>query len=195
MPLYSARVHRPPLERSRDAVLEHATAVLTAEPAASLADVARALGIGRTTLHRMFPTRASLLRAMAERAIDLLEETYAGAGLGDPGADAVPALRTAVTALIPLGPTALFLLKARELDDDDDLEARLVKANQALLTTVGRAIGAGAVSGPDWWATEALNALVHAAWEQVAAGRLAPADAPGLVLDTWLGGVGGPVDR
>jgi len=195
VPLYSARVHRPPLERSRDAVLEHATAVLTAEPAASLADVARALGIGRTTLHRMFPTRASLLRAMAERAIDLLEETYAGAGLGDPGADAVPALRTAVTALIPLGPTALFLLKARELDDDDDLEARLVKANQALLTTVGRAIGAGAVSGPDWWATEALNALVHAAWEQVAAGRLAPADAPGLVLDTWLGGVGGPVDR
>jgi AcrR family transcriptional regulator len=178
------------MERSREAVLEHATVVLTAEPAASLADVARALGIGRTTLHRMFPTRAELLRAMAERAIDLLEETYAGAGLGDPGVDAMGALQAAVTALVPLGPTALFLLQARELDDDADLEARLVTANRSLLATVGRAIGAGTITGHDWWAAEALKSLIYAAWEQVAAGRLAPADAPGLVLDTWLGGVG-----
>lgn len=183
-------MHRPPLERSPEAVLEHATAVLTAEPKASLADVARSLGIGRTTLHRMFPTRAALLRAMAERAIDLVEQAYSAAGLTDPSVDPLRALEAAVTALVPLGPTALFLLRARELDDADDLDARLTAVNGALLETVGRAVAAETIDGPDWWATAVLNSVVHTAWEEVAAGRLAPADAPHLVLDTWLGGRG-----
>src|SRR5262245_66641957 len=62
----SVRVKRPLL----DVVAE----VLVADPAASLAEVAAAAGIGRTTLHKHYATRDDLVTAVAHRAMDLWEQ-------------------------------------------------------------------------------------------------------------------------
>ena len=58
---------------STDAILETATRVLAASPTATLADVARAAGISRTTLFMRFATRDELLLALAVDAIDHID--------------------------------------------------------------------------------------------------------------------------
>ena len=56
---------------TRPTLLDVAAEVLVADPSASLADVAAAASIGRTTLHKQYATRDDLLRAVAHRSIDL----------------------------------------------------------------------------------------------------------------------------
>src|SRR5689334_4175267 len=61
------------------ALLDTAVSVLVADPAAALAEVAEAAGIGRTTLHKHYATRDDLLRAVGHRAIDRYEQVVAAA--------------------------------------------------------------------------------------------------------------------
>ena len=51
--------------RTRKAILDAATGVLATNPAASLSDIATAASVGRSTLHRYFPERSELIRAVA----------------------------------------------------------------------------------------------------------------------------------
>ena len=50
--------------RTRRAILDAAVGALARDASASLAEVASAAGVGRTTVHRYFPERADLLRAL-----------------------------------------------------------------------------------------------------------------------------------
>ena len=179
---------------SSSTLLQTATEVLVADPTASLSDVARAAGIGRTTLHKLYPTRHALLVALARDALDVLERTYADAGLGpdpDPAADPAVALRRLVVALVPLGPRVEYLMRERSLDVEPDLTARVEALDEPVRALVRRAQAAGRLRAgvPDEWVVASLNALVYAAWELVALGRLAPVAAPDLVLGTLLDGV------
>ena len=61
-------------EHIAGAILDHAAAVLAERgEAASLADIARAAGVARSTLYRYFPNRDALLRALVERAVRELQ--------------------------------------------------------------------------------------------------------------------------
>ena len=74
------RVHPtagPILRRAARPLLDIAATVLVSDPAASLAEVAEAAGIGRTTLHKYYATREDLVRAVGHRAIDLWEQAVA----------------------------------------------------------------------------------------------------------------------
>ncbi|MEO0677815.1 MAG: helix-turn-helix domain-containing protein [Pseudomonadota bacterium] len=51
--------------KTRDAIIEAAFAVFSKHPNASLGDVAQHAGVGRATLHRHFPGRAELIRALS----------------------------------------------------------------------------------------------------------------------------------
>ena len=62
---------------TRPSLLDVAAEVLVADPAASLAEVAEAAGIGRTTLHKHYATRDDLLTAVGNRALDLWEQAVA----------------------------------------------------------------------------------------------------------------------
>ena len=56
------------------AILEQAAVVLADhQETASLADIAQAAGVARSTLYRYFPNRETLLQALAERALRELE--------------------------------------------------------------------------------------------------------------------------
>lgn len=189
---------RYPAPRSRASVLSAAAHVLALEPSRSLTEVAAAIGIGRTTLHRMFPTRRDLLLAIAHDALADLTEVYAAAGLPDTagadtaGADEVMgAIGRVVQELIPRGARLLFLLRTPELAEDDDLARRAAEVDGPLHAWLRAARSAGIIRSdvPAWWAVETLLAAVYVAWEQIELGRLAPLDATPLVLSTWTTGV------
>jgi AcrR family transcriptional regulator len=176
-------------------ILEIAAEVFSANAAASLADVAAAAGVGRTTLHNRFPTREALLLTVAHDALDRCATVIKDARLTEVEAtpdDARAALGRFIEAMIPLGPRIEFLLRQPELDMDKELAARTDQLDTPLEEFVGRAQQAGALRAgvPPWWAVSSLYALTYAAWEAITTGRLAPRDAAALVLDTTLTGIG-----
>jgi AcrR family transcriptional regulator len=177
--------------RAKPSLLQTATEVLVADPAASLGDVARAAGIGRTSLHKLYPTRHALLVALAKDGLDLLELTYREADLDVPGPEVAAALQRLVTALIPLGPRLEFLFRDRSLDAEPDLVERLDALDAPVRALVRRAQDEGVLATdlPVDWVVASVNALVYSAWELIASGRVAPVAAPGMVMRTLLGGL------
>jgi AcrR family transcriptional regulator len=177
--------------RGRPPVLDVAAEVLVADPAASLAEVAAAAGIGRTTLHKHYATREDLLCAVGHRAIDLWEQAVDAAGGADQPDGGLHAL---TTALIPIGPQLAFLWRTPAFDHIKDLDARWVAVEQRCLAVLKRAqdhrlLAAGL---PDWWLMQTFYAVIYTAAESVRSGKLAPLDAPDLALRTFLHGVGAP---
>lgn len=59
--------------RNRDAIIEASLGVLGSNPHASVADVAAAAGISRSTLYAHLPSRRALVEAAFRRAISLLD--------------------------------------------------------------------------------------------------------------------------
>lgn len=180
--------------RSQPSLLQIATEVLVTDPAASLSEVATAAGIGRTTLHKLYPTRHTLLVALAHDALDLLERTDREVGLDVPGTQAPAVLRRLVAAVIPLGPRMAFLRRERSLDTEPELIARVKALDVPVRTLVGRAQAEGVFSAdlPAEWVVASLNSLVFTAWALIAQGRIAPVAAPDLVMRTLLGGIETP---
>jgi AcrR family transcriptional regulator len=168
-------------------LLDVAAEVLVANPAAPLAVVAQAAGIGRTTLHKQYATRDDLLLAVAHRSLDLCIEAAREAV-----ADETGALRRLVDALIPVGPQLAFLFRQPSLDADPALDRRFDDLDEPVNRAVRAAQQVGELrrDRPDWWFVSSLYALVYVAWEGIAKGRLAPLDATELVLGTLLDGLG-----
>jgi AcrR family transcriptional regulator len=169
-----------------------AAEVLVADPAASLAEVAAAAGIGRTTLHKYYATRDDLLCAVGHRAIDLLDQAISQVTGTD---DADGGLRATVAAMIPIGPQLAFLWRTPAFDHIAELEQRWKAAETRNLAVLKRAQDRGflTASVPDWWLLQTFYSIIYVAAESVGAGKLAPLDAPGLALRTFLHGVGAPM--
>ena len=181
------------LGRSRRAVkrplLDLVAEVLVARPGASLAEVASAAGISRTTLHKQYATRDELVRAVGLRATEIWEQAVDRVA-GEPGTEA--GLRALLAAMIESGPQLTFLWRSPALDEDEELTRRYVAAERRCLAVLDRARSQGllAVSTPDWWLLQTMYALVYTAAEAVQQGKLAPLDAPDLALRTLLRGLG-----
>ncbi|GAA0924799.1 TetR/AcrR family transcriptional regulator [Nonomuraea longicatena] len=180
--------------RIRQSILDVATEVLIADPSASMADIAAAAGLGRTTITKRYPTRQAMLVAVAHDAMDRLDKAYVEAHLDVPGEQALEALRRLVTLVIPLGPRIQFLVCQPSLELDEGLTARVqtFDAPVELLFRAGQQAGIFRAEAPVWWAVLTFNSLVYSAWEAITQGRLAPLDAPDLVVMTLLGGIGTP---
>jgi AcrR family transcriptional regulator len=177
------------LRGPRPSLLDVAAEVLVADPGASLAEVAEAAGIGRTTLHKHYATRDDLLCAVGHRAIDLWEQAAAGAGGGD---DPDGGLRALVAAMIPIGPQLAFLWRTPAFDHLSELGERWLAVETRCLAVLKRAqdLGCLAAGVPDWWLLQMFYSVVYVAAESVGVGKLAPLDAPGLALGTFLHGLG-----
>ncbi len=174
---------------ARPLLLDVAAEALVADPAASLAEVAEAAGIGRTTLHKHYATRDDLLCAVGHRAIDLWEQAVAGAGGGD---EPDGGLRALVAAMIPIGPQLAFLWRTPAFGHVGAIGERWLAVEARCLAVLKRAqdLGALAAGVPDWWLLQTLYSIVYVAAESVVGGKLAPLDAPGLAVRTFLHGLG-----
>jgi AcrR family transcriptional regulator len=177
VPPYAAAVIGSPAP-----VLDTAAAVFAKDPAASLGQVAGAAGIGRTTLHKQFPTRHDLLVAVAARALDI-SETVIAAAPDDPDP-----LRRIVVDLLPFGAYMTLLMVQSEVFAEDAITSR-TDAMAAPIAAIVAGAGTVRPGVPDWWLVRSLHSLLFTAWDLVQAGWLAPRDAPDLVLSTFTGGV------
>ena len=157
-------------------------------PAASLSEVAARAGVGRATLHRHYPARSDLVRALALEALDATDEACAGL---EHAASAEAALRLMFEALAPLGPEYAFL--ARCEIDDAEIARRYAEQVESLrgLVTWLRTDGLVAPSVATSWAMALIDHLIWMAWSLVASGEIAPRDASKLATRTVLQGLGG----
>jgi AcrR family transcriptional regulator len=177
---------------SRPSLLDVAAQALVADPAASLAEVAEAAGIGRTTLHKHYATRDDLLRAVGDRALDLWEQAVGEVADPDDGAAPDGGLLAMAAAMIPIGPQLAFLLRTPAFDHVPEINDRWAAVEERTLAVLKRARARGVIaeSVPDWWLLATFFALIYVAAESVGAGRLAPLDAPEFTVRTFLQGIG-----
>jgi len=174
----------------RQPLLDVVAEVLVADPSASLAQVAEAAGIGRTTLHKHYATRDELIRAVGHRAIDLWEQAVEAVRQDQDEPDG--GLRALVDAMVPIGPQLAFLWRTPAFDHMDEIAKPWRAVEDSGLEVLRRAQAAGLIAAdvPQFWLLQTLYSLVYVAAESVRSGHLAPRDATDLVLRTLLHGIG-----
>src|SRR5262245_613746 len=93
--------------RTRRAILAAAASLLARDRGATLADIAGAADVGRSTLHRYFPDRQELMKAVVEDSLEVLERSVREAQLED--GPPLEAMRRLIAAMVGAGDRILFL--------------------------------------------------------------------------------------
>lgn len=171
-------IDSPARHRTRRAILAAAATVLAGDPTATVAEVAEAAEVGRSTLHRYFPDREGLVLAVVADSGRVLAESVwqAAPDQGPPG----DALRRLVVALMDTGDRLRFLAVARQLPDLPAVRA-LIERGQAARTLDTRL-------APEW-IRQVLWALLQAGCDEVARGRMHRHGATATVIHTLENGV------
>jgi TetR/AcrR family transcriptional repressor of lfrA len=156
-----------PRSRTRRAILEAAMVVLAENGTASLADIASAAEVGRSTLHRYFPERSELLKALALHVHGLSNAAIARAEpeCGPP----LEALRRVVESQLDLGPIVPFVYAEPSLQADKELAAILDTGDEAIVEVLAR-VATDGTAGPPCWPRLVFWALLNAGYEAVAKG-------------------------
>jgi TetR/AcrR family transcriptional repressor of lfrA len=173
--------------RTREKILAAATQVISRDYSATLADIAREADVGRTTLHRYFPTRAALHEALSDRALDRLDAVFDRIDFEQPLADALSQL---VTACLPLGPEMVVVGNSAE-QWESDWGGRWERYTAILASAVERAQARGEARAgvQTWWAAELVMLNLWGGWYVVNGGYVGPRAMPGLIMDTLLHGI------
>lgn len=175
--------------RTRRAILDAAVAVFAENHHASLSDVARAAEVGRSTLHRYFPDRAALVRALLADCAEATRRVLREAALqrGTP-AEAFPRL---VAAMFELGPRVNFLFAESGITDEEWNAEGWEEAHWPVgeLFERGKAEGYFAAEFDADWFVRSLWYMMSAGWEAVADGTLARHEAIAKVTQTLASGM------
>jgi TetR/AcrR family transcriptional repressor of lfrA len=137
-----------PRGRTRRAIIDAAVTVIAGNPAATMADIAAAAGVGRSTLHRYFSERSDLMRAVA---LHVHAVSTAAIAAADPACGPVDAaLRRVVESQLDLGPIVLYIYTDPTLLADPELAAHLDTGDEAIVEVLARATADGPVYPPGW---------------------------------------------
>jgi AcrR family transcriptional regulator len=136
--------------RTRQAIVEAAVSGWARDWGASLADIADRAAVSRSTLHRHFADRDSLVQAAKEHAIGALEDASAQAVVGcDTARDELDAL---MRATVEVGDAVIYLFadpnRFADLwadDDDASAELRAVIVRAQAEGVVAEAVNAGSL--------------------------------------------------
>ncbi|GGL41566.1 TetR/AcrR family transcriptional regulator [Planomonospora parontospora] len=178
---------RADAERSIAAIVEAALAVFGRDADATMADIARAAGVGRVTLYSHFPSREDLLEEVMGRAIGEARTVL----------DAVPVQD------LPAGQALAEVVRScwQVLDRYRSLQAAAVRVlgpermrahHDEPMAVVGDLLARGRGDGtvradlPHDWLLATVYGLLHTAAAEVEAGRLPAADAPGVLEATLV---------
>lgn len=151
--------------RTRGAILEAASRVLPENSSASLGEVAAAAQVGRSTLHRYFPDRADLIRALSRHMCDQMSDCFARVEpeVGEP----VDVLRRVAEAFLDLGPVMTYLFREPLLADDTELWAAVDADTDPLRQVLDRAAPDLRPELSRSWIIRVFWSLVYNGWEAV----------------------------
>jgi TetR/AcrR family transcriptional repressor of mexCD-oprJ operon len=169
---------RATAERNVQSILDAAEALLHEGQAASIAAVAARAGVSRVTVYAHFSTREAILEAVLERAVSRATVAFDEATSG--ATSAVEALERAIRASwVELSRhAAIAEAAAAQLSPD-----ALRKTHESGYAHARRMFEAGMARGefrtdvPSDWLVSVYHALLHAAGDDVRAGRLDDATA------------------
>lgn len=175
-------------EKNQRHLLDTAAAVLCRDSGASLAQVASAAGMSRTTLHRHYATRQDLLRALAHDSLDRVAAAVDGSVRRSGSTTEV--LTAVATAVLPLADELRFLDLGASVWNLPELIERWYDLAEPLEAVVraGQASGTLRSDLPPAWIVDVFTAVVWSASDAVRDGRIARRDAVWLVVDTVLAG-------
>lgn len=173
---------------SRDAILEAAFQTFSQRPGASLGDVAEHAGVGRATLHRHFSSRQVLMVALAQTALEELNEAVDAAV--EDAQSHKDGLKLALAAIIPLASRQWFL-SHEPVDDDPDIAAAYKADIDELHKEIeaARDEGAFAADLSTKWIAETYENLIYAAWTMVRDEEATPDQAADMAWRTFMKGV------
>ncbi|YCK39017.1 TetR/AcrR family transcriptional regulator [Actinomadura sp. ATCC 39365] len=178
---------RADAERNIAAILEAGTRLLSDDPGASVAEIAKAAGVGRVTLYGHFPSREALVDAVLDHTVGL-----ADAVLEDEALDTAPAPEAMAGLLhssweILDRHRRLFVAADRVLPTE-----RIREHHDRPLRRVERLIARGQDDGdfrtdlPLEWLVTTFFAIIHSAAQEREAGRLAAEEVEPVLIRTML---------
>ncbi|WP_326819854.1 TetR/AcrR family transcriptional regulator [Streptosporangium sp. NBC_01756] len=175
--------------RTRRAILSAAASVLARDRTATLADIAEASEVGRSTLHRYFPDRHELVNATIIDSFKVVENATRDAAI-DQGPP-LAAMRRLIAAMVDVGDRLAFLF-----GDPGVLEefSGCFEPDMSVPTTVGL-IERGQADGvfdPQLsaeWIQQVLWALTYTGWEAAEKGLLSRHGVTPAVTRTFENGV------
>ncbi|MGX9675479.1 TetR/AcrR family transcriptional regulator [Mycobacterium sp. HM-7] len=173
--------------RTRAAILAATASVLAANRTATMPEIAAAAGVGRTTLHRYFADRETLIYEATLDSIRVLSEAVDEAATDD--GPALEAIRRFVTAAVSIGERLVFLFGdpaiLRDIPQDQSPN------EEPVINLIARGQQEG-VLDPDLnptWIRHALYGLIVRGNEQAMAGALPRHAVAQLIARTFERGV------
>ncbi|MFE2938584.1 TetR/AcrR family transcriptional regulator [Streptomyces sp. NPDC059255] len=172
--------------RTRAAILAAAVELFSENRNASMTELAAAARVGRSTLHRYFPERADVIRAVARLAI---EETATASRQVGSGGTPLEALRRVVEAYLEFGPVMLWLASEPAILNDPPLMQHMYE-NVKMFDDV--LVGATEQLHPHLsrsWVRRVLMGLIYVGWEAERDGEMTRHEVCTAVMTTVTDGV------
>ncbi|MBC3192473.1 TetR/AcrR family transcriptional regulator [Pseudonocardia sp. C8] len=185
MPSPEARPRRrADAERSITRIVSAARRCLSADPEATIDDIARTAGVGRMTLYGHFPSRAELVEAALVDALRAGERALSAVDLTGDAREAVGRLLESSWSLVAES-IALLTAAQNTLSPGRirELHADPAERFEELLRR-GQDEGVFRTDLPLTWLVNAAHHVLHGAAEEVRAGRVTGADAARMVVAT-----------
>jgi TetR/AcrR family transcriptional repressor of mexCD-oprJ operon len=182
---------RADARRNITLILDAAESCLARDPDASMSDIAAAAGLGRVTIYGHFPSRGALIEAVVHRVLEAANSALNDVDLsGDPGeaferlVDATWQVTLRSGNLIIAADKALPVTTVRQAHIGG-LEERV----RSLLVAGQRSDAFRSDLSADWLMAT-FHAVLHAAANEIDAGRLKRADASRTITSTMLATLG-----
>lgn len=169
--------------RTRRAIMDAAVVTLTQNSSASLGDIATAANVGRTTVHRYFPERSDLLKAISTDALEKIDVSTQRARVDE--GTAPEALRRLCQEYFEFGDVFMLMFTVPEMLDDE-MWGEESESDRAVLRLVHRGQAEGTID-PEldaFWFQQLVWSLQYTAWEMTRTHGTPKHDALGMCLRT-----------
>jgi TetR/AcrR family transcriptional repressor of mexCD-oprJ operon len=174
--------------RNVETILAAAERCLARDPDASMSDIAAEAGLGRITVYGHFKSRAELVEVVVRRVLDDANEVLSVVDLSG-GARAALARLVEASWEVTVRSGSLLVAAEKELAPEVVREAHAGKLEDRVrnFLAAGQRAGAFRSDLPTAWLVAVFHATLHAAANEIAAGRLDAAKAAGVITATLLG--------
>jgi TetR/AcrR family transcriptional regulator, mexCD-oprJ operon repressor len=178
---------RADARRNIETILDAAERCLAADPDASMNDIASEAGLGRVTIYGHFKTRAELIEVVARRVLENANEVLSDIDLTGDAADALARLVEA-SWKVTIRSGSLVVAAEKALPPHVVREAHAGALEDRVHNFLAGAQRAGAFRSDlsTEWLVAMFHATLHAAANEIEAGRLNVDEAAGVITATLL---------